>query len=125
MNIVPDMLILYVEDVPRSIEFYSMLFNRKPLEASAGFALFALGAGLKLGLWKRPNVEPAARLTGGGAELCVAVSDVGEVDRLEEDWRERGVRIAQAQTQMDFGYTFVGEDPDGHRLRVFLPSERG
>jgi hypothetical protein len=23
--------------------------------------------------------------------------------------------------QMDFGYTFVAADPDGHRLRVFVP----
>jgi len=27
--------------------------------------------------------------------------------------------IAQPLTQMDFGYTFVALDPDGHRLRVF------
>jgi hypothetical protein len=25
---------------------------------------------------------------------------------------------------MDFGYTFVALDPDGHRLRVYAPAER-
>jgi len=24
-------------------------------------------------------------------------------------------------TRLDFGYAFVGLDPDGHRLRVFMP----
>ena len=26
-----------------------------------------------------------------------------------------------APTAMDFGFTFVALDPDGHRLRVFAP----
>jgi len=29
--------------------------------------------------------------------------------------------IIQEPVQMDFGYTFVATDPDGHRLRVFVP----
>ena len=37
---------------------------------------------------------------------------------------DRGVKIAQAPTRMDFGYTFLGLDPDGHRVRVFAPGAR-
>ena len=33
--------------------------------------------------------------------------------------RRRG--ILQEPVQMDFGHTFVASDPDGHRLRVFVP----
>jgi predicted enzyme related to lactoylglutathione lyase len=37
------------------------------------------------------------------------------------DWKRRGLNIIQEPVQMDFGYTFVAADPDGHRLRVFVP----
>ena len=33
-----------------------------------------------------------------------------------------GLTILQAPMQMDFGTTFVATDPDGHRLRVFVPA---
>jgi hypothetical protein len=32
------------------------------------------------------------------------------------------VSIIQEPTDMDFGRTFVGLDPDGHRVRVFAPA---
>ena len=35
-----------------------------------------------------------------------------------------GLRIIQEPTKMDFGFTFTAADPDGHRLRVFNPSQR-
>ena len=37
------------------------------------------------------------------------------------DWKQRGLPILQEPVQMDFGHTFVAADPDGHRLRVFVP----
>jgi predicted enzyme related to lactoylglutathione lyase len=30
--------------------------------------------------------------------------------------------VAQPPTRMDFGFTFLALDPDGHRLRVFAPA---
>lgn len=125
MTIVPDMLILYVDDVARSADFYADLSGRKPVEQSTGFALFLLDAGLKLGLWKRSEVEPTAKLTGGGGELAVTVEEISEVDRLAAAWRAKGIEIAQETVEMDFGYTFVALDPDNHRVRVFCPSQRG
>jgi hypothetical protein len=44
------------------------------------------------------------------------------VDATFADWSGRGLPIAQKPTGMDFGYTFVALDPDGHRLRVFAPT---
>jgi len=32
------------------------------------------------------------------------------------------VSILQGPTDMEFGRTFVGLDPDGHRLRIFAPA---
>jgi len=32
------------------------------------------------------------------------------------------LKFAMAFVQLDFGRTFVATDPDGHRLRVFVPA---
>ena len=89
------------------------------MESSPGFALFVLDAGVKLGLWARHTVEPAASIAGGGNEVCFAVEGKPQVDALYADWGKRGLTVAQTPVEMDFGYTFVALDPDQHRLRVF------
>ena len=95
-----------------------------PIEASPAFAMFALESGVMLGLWSKHIVEPAAMATGGGGELAFSVASNDVVNSMYIDWISRGLVIAQALTHMDFGYTFVAVDPDGHRLRVFAPSEQ-
>jgi hypothetical protein len=114
-------LLLYVDSPATSANFYSRLLDRPPVELSPTFALFILDSGLKLGLWSRQDVEPATQVAGGGGELALAVADNQTVDRLHSQWAESGVSIAQDPTALDFGYTFVALDPDGHRLRVFCP----
>ena len=115
----PNFTILYVDDPTKSAAFYASLLDKQPVEASPGFAMFALANGALLGLWKRDEVEPAATLKGGGAEMCFTVADQNEVLRVHDEWSKRGLPIAQKPVQMDFGHTFVALDPDGHRLRVF------
>ncbi|WP_173678577.1 MULTISPECIES: VOC family protein [Pseudomonas] len=115
-------LLLYVDSPATSANFYSRLLDRPPVELSPTFALFILDSGLKLGLWSRQDVEPATQFAGGGGELALAVVDNQTVDRLHGQWTESDVSIAQAPTSLDFGYTFVALDPDGHRLRVFCPT---
>lgn len=115
-------LLLYVDSPATSANFYSRLLDRPPVELSPTFALFILDSGLKLGLWSRQDVEPATQVAGGGGELALAVVDNQTVDRLHGQWTEADVSIAQAPTSLDFGYTFVALDPDGHRLRVFCPA---
>ncbi|WP_053268579.1 VOC family protein [Pseudomonas chlororaphis] len=114
-------LLLYVDSPATSANFYSRLLDRPPVELSPTFALFILDSGLKLGLWSRQDVEPATQVVGGGGELALGVADNQTVDRLHIQWAESGVSIAQDPTALDFGYTFVALDPDGHRLRVFCP----
>jgi hypothetical protein len=43
------------------------------------------------------------------------------VEATHTRWLALGLPIAQPPTRMDFGYTCVGLDPDGHRLRAFAP----
>lgn len=118
----PNFVLLYVDNPAASAAFYADLLGRSPVEASPTFAMFALASGLRLGLWSRHTVEPAAAAAGGGAELGFPVADAAAVDALHADWRARGLPVAQAPTAMDFGHTFVALDPDGHRLRVFAPA---
>jgi predicted enzyme related to lactoylglutathione lyase len=79
-------------------------------------------SGIKLGLWTRDTVEPKVAAANGGCELAFPVSDNAAVDQTHVDWRERGLKVAQPPTDMEFGRTFVALDPDGHRLRVFAPA---
>jgi predicted enzyme related to lactoylglutathione lyase len=116
----PNYVLLYVENPAASAAFYADLLRREPVESSPTFAMFALASGVMLGLWARHTVEPAATGTGGG-EICFTVAAAAAVDSVHADWRSRGMKVAQPPTRMDFGYTFVALDPDGHRLRVFAP----
>lgn len=117
----PNFVLLYVANPSASATFYADLLGKPPVEASPTFALFALGGGLMLGLWSARTVEPAAT-PPGGSELAIAVADHAAVNTLHTAWAAKRVPIAQAPTSMDFGFTFLALDPDGHRLRVFAPS---
>ena len=101
------------------------MLGQPAAETSPTFALFALASGLMLGLWSRHTVEPAATAAGGGAEVAFTVDSAGAVDMAHAEWSERGLKILQPPTDMDFGRTFVALDPDGHRLRVFFPADGG
>ncbi|GAB3119060.1 VOC family protein [Novispirillum itersonii subsp. nipponicum] len=121
-------LLFYVESPVASAAFYTQALSRQPVEVSPTFALFILDDGTKVGLWSRHTVEPAARpvpdLLSGGSELALTLPSRAALEDCHTAWQAAGVPIAQAPVALDFGYTFVGLDPDGHRLRMFVP-ERG
>jgi catechol 2,3-dioxygenase-like lactoylglutathione lyase family enzyme len=119
----PNFVLLYVDDPARSAAFYAGILGRDPVEASPTFAMFEANTGLMLGLWSRRGVEPAPAAQPGSSELDISVSAAAEVDRLHDEWKARGIPIAQPPTGMDFGRTFVALDPDTHRLRVFSPAD--
>ncbi len=120
----PSYALLYVADVPRSAQFYARLLALQPVESSPGFALFVLPTGLKIGLWAQADVQPPVSAPPGGSELCMTVGTAAEVDAWVADGWAQGRPVLQSPTTMDFGYTAVVADPDGHRLRVFAPSAR-
>jgi predicted enzyme related to lactoylglutathione lyase len=116
----PNFIILYVKSPTHSVAFYADLLDKVPVEASPTFAMIALDSGTMLGLWAAHKVEPAATAVGG-AEIAFAVDGIDTVTSMHAAWSVKGLTIAQAPTDMDFGFTFVALDPDGHRLRVFAP----
>jgi len=117
----PDLslIILYVDSPAASAAFYAKLLGQEPVEASPTFAMFALSSGIGLGLWSRHTVSPTAAAAGGGTEIAFTAENV---DAVHDDWKARGLVIAQSPADLDFGRTFVALDPDGHRLRVFAPT---
>lgn len=123
MPTVAHYFLLYVDSPATSANFYSRLLDSPPLELNPTFALFMLDNGVKLGLWSRHTVEPAARMTGGGGEVGFCLPDQAAVETLHAQWVARGATIIQSPTPLDFGYTFVAQDLDGHRLRAFCLSD--
>jgi catechol 2,3-dioxygenase-like lactoylglutathione lyase family enzyme len=115
-------VLAYVADAPKSADLYRKLLDAEPVESSPGWAMFALPNGLALGLWSRNEVEPRATLPGG-MELGFPVADNASVTATRDRWAGLGLKILQEPVQMDFGFTFTAADPDGHRLRVFAPSQ--
>src|SRR3954469_7295463 len=95
----PNFFILYVDNPAKSAAFYQELLGRAPVESSPTFAMFALDAGIMLGLWSRHTVEPAARSTGGGHELCFAVAGRAHVDALYAELSKRRLAMAQAPVE--------------------------
>lgn len=118
-----DMTILYVSDVAKSVAFFSTVLDHPPVEASPGFALFLAEGGLKLGLWKKQAVAPAAAFSGASAELVLHVADDAAVDALVSKWISSGLSVIDPPTRREFGYSFVVEGPDAERLRVLHPGE--
>ncbi|HUN91031.1 MAG TPA: VOC family protein [Burkholderiaceae bacterium] len=115
----PTFVLLYVRDPLASATFYAKLLGSPAREASPGFAMFDLAPGTMLGLWRRDDVLPHPVVGPGAAEVAFSVTDAAAVHARCAAWRGLGVRIVQEPGPMDFGFTFVGTDPDGHRLRVF------
>ena len=72
-----------------------------------------------LGLWKRATVEPTPQGSPGAGDFCVALPADADVDAFHARWKQLGVRVAQAPTRMDFGYTAVALDP-AHRDAAHL-----
>lgn len=119
----PDCLILYVNSPAESVVFYRSLLGRDAVEQSPNFAMFMLNDKTMLGLWAAHDAQPASGLRGGGAEIGMTVASDAEVEAAVAAWKASGWPVLQPPTAMDFGYTAVTADPDGHRVRVFRPTQ--
>ena len=115
-------VLLFVDSPLASAEFYAGLLGAPAVEASPTFAMLPFGNGVMLGLWSRHTAEPRVTAAPGASEICFITPDV---DALHAEWAARGVPIAQPPVDLDFGRAFVALDPDGHRIRVFLPTPDG
>lgn len=110
-------ILLAVADPAASKQFYSNLLGLEPVQNSPTFVLYVLSNGMKLGLWIKDEIEPKP-LPVGGVEVTFSEDDEAAVRATYADWSGKA-KVLQEPVAMDFGFTFVVEDPDGHRIRVF------
>ena len=115
---VPNGVILYVSDVEASTTFYRRILGHEPIKTYPGFSVFTLSDETTLGLRAADEIEPAAEPYVGGTELSLSNVKHADVDRLHAQWKALGIPMVLEPTVLEFGYTFVATDPDGHRLRV-------
>jgi len=116
----PDLLVLYVKDVEKSTAFYRELLKREPSAAFPTFVAFGLDGGFTLGLQSTKTATLPPAESGSRFELAFQVDKEATVEAMYSDWRQRGIQIAQEPMTAVFGRTFVGLDPDGHRIRVCI-----
>ncbi|MEQ5184076.1 VOC family protein [Providencia alcalifaciens] len=114
----PNSIILYVNDVVKSTVFYSNILKSEPIEQYSEFSVFALSDDFILGLQAKSGIDPKPQPQFGGFEVCMSDVSKKDVDDIYHQWCELGVDIVMKPTDLDFGYTFVAVDLDGHRLRV-------
>lgn len=118
-----DYVLLAVQNPTKSAALYEKLLGVAPVERSETFCMFVLPNGLKLGLWIARDVQPAPNAPGG-VEIAFTEASRDAVLATYEAWKKLGMEVLQEPTDMDFGFTFVVRDADGHRLRPFVPAER-
>lgn len=118
---IPNLIILYVDDPIVSSRFYQNLFNTEPDVMLPTWAAFSFNNGLNLGLWSTTASDFVSCGKGNRTELSFMVKDIQTVDALYQQWSDSGVQIEQRLKQAVFGRTFVALDPDGHRIRVCIP----
>lgn len=118
MVLEPSMIVLYVDDLAITSQFYQNLLGIKPIEASVTFHSFKLSNGMSFALKTKSSVVPPTEDHSGNGELVFMLDNNKKVDELFAKWQAKEISIIFPPTQVPFGYTFVALDPDSHRLRV-------
>lgn len=116
-------LLLAVSNPRESAEVYTRVLGAPPVENQSTFVLYALPSGIKVGLWSRDDMQPVPR-PAGGVEVSLSEETREAVLETYSRWKQWGLNVVQEPTDMDFGFTFVAEDRDGHRLRSFALSNK-
>ncbi|MBA2710934.1 MAG: VOC family protein [Tatlockia sp.] len=113
----PNAIVLYVEDLALSSEFYTNLLGLSLEEDSPTFHSFTLSKGMGLGLKAKHSV-PETVSRNSCSELAFILENKDKVDELFAEWQKKEIEFAQGPSDLAYGYAFVALDPDGNRLRV-------
>ena len=121
----PNSLILYVDNVENSTSFYRCILGSDPVEQYPDFTVFLLTDGFILGLQSKHAIDPKPQPAFGGFEICMSDISHKQVDDVYQAFKENNVKIELEPTTLEFGYTFVAVDPDGHRIRLCATDTTG
>ncbi|MGW8393490.1 VOC family protein [Pseudoduganella sp. HUAS MS19] len=117
------LILLGVEDVPRSIKFYEALGWKKSPSGNDGFAKFDLG-GYALCLLSREEfakdaLSPTSKGTGfPGVALVYLAQSEDEVPRVLERALAAGGTVVKPVTRTAWGVAAYFKDPDGHLFEI-------
>ena len=114
---------LYVDDLPRSAQFYQALFGFAPLVVSDRLIALAVQDGQVLLLFKKRaslQLRPGAHDGDGQLHLAFAI-DASEVESWRTRLREHGVAIEEDRTWERGGQSLYFRDPDGHLIELGSP----
>lgn len=115
-----NLIILSVEDPLASVAFYRQILGQEPRFEVPTYSSFEIEGGWTLGLLSTKSTSALPAGESNRMEIGFMVENEAAIRALYEDWQSKGVTIAEELVVKDFGPTFVGSDPDGHRLRVCL-----
>ncbi|MDF1757075.1 MAG: VOC family protein [Legionellaceae bacterium] len=118
MILEPSFIVLYVDDLVISNQFYQDLLGINPINASTTFSIFTLSNGMNLALKAKHSVIPPTKANASNGELAFTLDNNKKMDELFTKWQTRGITVIFPPSQEPFGYTFVAVDPDGNRLRA-------
>lgn len=117
-----DSIVLYVDNINNSIDFYTKLFNCNPVLLSPTFAQLNCVDNTQISLKLASQLNPKSSVKGGGTELSLHMPDKVSFDRLFNTWKQLGVQFEQECQAAVYGHNFVAKDLDEHRIRVFTQS---
>ncbi|WP_028974579.1 VOC family protein [Spirochaeta cellobiosiphila] len=112
-------IVLYVNDINASKKFYEQILEGEGLVLSPTFVSFNL-SNLSLELKEKGSNIPEVTVTGGGAEICIKLANIEELEQVYKNWLASGISMLQNITDVVYGLTFTASDLDEHRIRVFV-----
>lgn len=112
----PNQVVIYVKDGATSRSFYGKTLGYDVKQLSPNFSVASLGNGWSLAILERDGTDDSKPI--GGFELVIELESRDAVDAALTNWRSKDVTIVEELADVPYGYTFVGTDPDGVRLRV-------
>lgn len=118
MLLEPNVIVLYVDNMAQSSNFYQDLLGITPQEDSPTFHAFKLSNGMILALKAKHSVEPPVDKQNGNGELAFVVENNKKVDELFAKWQTKEINIILSPCVLPYGYAFVAQDPDENRLRI-------
>lgn len=113
----PSQILLYVNDLDVSREFYRITLGYDLIDTSPTFSVAALKNGWTIALLARDGKSDDGRPVGG-FELVIDLSSREAVEEFAATLRSGGIELEQEPTDMPFGYALVVRDPDGVSFRV-------
>lgn len=115
----PNMVIVYVSDVARTVDFYRQIFDLEPTAfPSPGFAAFTLAGGTELALWSGHDGALEGNPVRTSEVVLCLTGGPEAIETQHRDWKALGVTVLEEPHDAVFGRTSVIADPDGNRIRL-------